>query len=82
MLRSIVRRWRTVRGTEGCWTGRIVVWVGSIWSARYRNERSTWRNPTVRHIAAQGNVSGFFGHFDGDDKDMENMGKDVKEKRK
>ena len=46
-----------------------------MWWARYRNERSTWRNPTVRHIAAQGNVSGFFRHFDGDDKDMENMEK-------
>lgn len=63
---------------ERSWIEGGVARIGSRWQARYRSERSSWRNTAIRHIPAQGNVSGFFGHVDGD---VEGMRKDLKERR-
>lgn len=46
-------------------------WKPVVGFARYGSNDSAWRNPTIRHIPAQGKVSGFFGRVDGDNEDIE-----------
>ncbi len=77
ILRGIIWRWRTVSAAEGPWIEDVVARIGSKWQARYRSGHSARRNPTIGHIPAQGNVSGFAGHVDGDDDVIE---KDLQEK--
>lgn len=50
----------------------IILRVGArVGFARYRTKDCDWKEPTIRHISAQGKVSGLFGHIDGDNEGIE-----------
>ena len=48
------------------------------WACYYRKEQSARRNSTVRDIPTHGNVSCFFRHADGGDKDLKTEVKETK----
>lgn len=76
MFWCMIWRGRTVSAAQGSWVEKAR--VESRWQACYRSEHSAWRNPAIRYIPAQGDVSGLFGHVDGS---IEGIDKDLKERR-
>ena len=71
MLLRMVWRWRAVCAAKGSWIEGVVARVGCRWQAHYGSGHSARRHSAIRHIPAQGNVSGFFGHARGDDEGIE-----------